>query len=191
HVLLGEPAPPALADLASSRAAIHGDDAPSRQLLTNIASDFHLRGIVVVSCEAPTEAPASTWYTPQASAKNPSCTPVGRLFLAANAKSVAHFETDPVRTDLIVDASQPITWNSAVLQLDAQYGDHVAPAPKSAPPGAVSAAPAKENEKKSHYFYESPWFWGALGAAAFAGTAVFLATRDSSSDTTHIQMTVP
>src|SRR5450755_3994730 len=57
HVLLGEPAPPALADLASTRAAIHGDDAPSRQLLANIAADFHLRGIIVVSCD--TEANAT------------------------------------------------------------------------------------------------------------------------------------
>src|SRR4051794_7643183 len=33
-----------LADLAETRAAIHGDDAPSRQLLTSIATTYQLRG---------------------------------------------------------------------------------------------------------------------------------------------------
>lgn len=193
HVLLGEPAPSALADLAAIRSAIHGDDAPTRQLLTNIAADFHLRGIVVVSCDPAAEATPSTWYTPQASDKNaPTCVPVGRLFVAATANAPAHFAIDASRPDTALDSAQPVTWNTAVLQLDAQYGDHVATTPKSAPAGAIGAtAPAKESSKKGHSFYESPWFWGALGAAAFAGAAVFLATRDSSSDTTHLQMTVP
>jgi hypothetical protein len=193
HVLLGEPPPPALADLASSRAAIKGDDAPSRQLLSNIAADFHLRGVVVVSC-ATTDAAPSTWAgssSPDPTPKPPTCNPTARLFLATNGKTAAHFEPDAITPDLILDPSQPVTWNAAVLGLDAQYGVYAA-VPKPVPAGAISAAPSKEQKKEgSHYFYESPWFWGALGAAAFAGTAVFLATRDNSGDTIHLQMQVP
>ncbi len=39
---------------------------------------------------------------------------------------------------------------------------------------AVTNAPPKPKA-----FYESGWFWGALGAAAFAGGAVYFATRDN------------
>ena len=40
-------------------------------------------------------------------------------------------------------------------------------------------------------FYESGWFWGAVGAAAFAGGAIFFATRDNGESTIHLQMEVP
>ncbi|MEO7108964.1 MAG: hypothetical protein ABI183_00885 [Polyangiaceae bacterium] len=196
HVLLGDPPPaplPALNDLASSRAAIKGDDAPSRQLLTNIADDFHLRGVVVVSCATADAAP-STWSasaSPDAPPKAPTCNPTARLFLATNGKTTAHFEPDVITPDLILDSAQPVTWNAAVLGLDSQYGVYAA-APKPVPTGAISATPSKEKKKEgSHYFYESPWFWGALGAAAFAGTAVFLATRDNGGSAIHLQMQVP
>jgi hypothetical protein len=193
HVLLGDPPTPALTDLGSSRAAIKGDDAPSRQLLTNIAADFHLRGVVVVSCATADAAP-STWAgsaSPDAPAKAPACNPTARLFLATNGKTAAHFEPDVIAPDLILDPAQPVTWNAAVLGLDSQYGVYAA-TPTPVPAGAISATPSKEKKKEgSHYFYESPWFWGALGAAAFAGTAVFLATRDNSGDTIHLQMNVP
>ena len=200
HVLLGEPATtplPAMNDLASSRAAIKGDDAPSRQLLSNIAADFHLRGVVVVSC-ATSDAAPSTWSGASSSPapadvppKPPVCNPTARLFLATNGKTAAHFEADAITPDLILDPTQPVTWNAAVLGLDSQYGVYAA-VPKPVPAGALSATPSQEKKKEgSHYFYESPWFWGALGAAAFAGTAVFLATRDNSGDTIHLQMQVP
>jgi hypothetical protein len=205
HVLLGDAPPPALNDLASSRAAIKGDDAPSRQLLANIATDFHLRGVILVSC-ATSEAAPSTWAgssSPSSSSDAPGdakpadakptiCNPTARLFLAANGKTDAHFEPDAIAPDLILDPAKPVTWNAAVLGLDSQYGVYAMPTPTPVPAAAISAAPPKENKKEgSHYFYESPWFWGALGAAAFAGTAVFLATRDNSGDTIHLQMQVP
>jgi hypothetical protein len=200
HVLLGDAptsAAPAMTDLASSRAAIKGDDAPSRQLLANIATDFHLRGVVVVSCATADAAP-STWSGSASSsadappAKPPTCNPTARLFLATNGKTDAHFEPDAIAPDLILDPAQPVTWNAAVLGLDSQYGVYATPTPTPVPAAAISVVPSQEKKKEgSHYFYESPWFWGALGAAAFAGTAVFLATRDNSGDTIHLQMNVP
>jgi hypothetical protein len=44
---------------------------------------------------------------------------------------------------------------------------------------------------KGHAFYESGWFWGALAAAAFAGGAVYFASRDNQPTTIHLEMQVP
>jgi len=51
-------------------------------------------------------------------------------------------------------------------------------------------APVTEPPKK-RAFYESGWFWGALGAAAFAGGAVYFATRDNGPVPIHLEMQVP
>ena len=190
HVLLGETAPSNLQDLASTRAAIHGDDAPSVKLLSSIASDFRLRGIIVVSCEAGQAPPPSTWGASSSPASAPpACSPVARVFLDAAPAKPAHFESETYRPDISLDPGKPTTWNATVAAIDSEYGVAL-PAAKSAPAAATSTTP-KDETKKSHAFYESPWFWGALGAAAFAGTAVFLATRDNGGDTIHLQMQVP
>ena len=61
-----------------------------------------------------------------------------------------------------------------------------------APTLATHDAPTLDNPPPRHRpFYESGWFWGALGAAAFAGGAIYLATRDSSAPTIHLQVQVP
>ena len=68
RVLAGE-APPAdapssLRDLAETRAVIHGDDAPSRQLLMSLASSLHVKAFVTVEQQL-------------------DATPSARLFLAS------------------------------------------------------------------------------------------------------------
>ena len=67
-------------------------------------------------------------------------------------------------------------------------------------PGGAAAAPALATHEepvitvpppRGKAFYESGWFWGALGAAAFAGGAIFFATRDNGESTIHLQVQVP
>jgi|HubBroStandDraft_2_1064218.scaffolds.fasta_scaffold1420467_1 hypothetical protein len=77
------------------------------------------------------------------------------------------------------------------------------PAPESAPSAnvvvlqaptlATHEAPVLDGASAPHgrKFYESGWFWGAVGAAALVGGAIFLATQDTSSPTIHLQVQVP
>jgi hypothetical protein len=173
RVLAGE-APAAgasqeLVDLAQTRAAIRGDEAPSRQLLLSVANQLHVRGIVVVMAEPRLEA---------------------RLFLPATAAfDAARYAPE------VADAGEA-EWTGALASLERSEG---APAPTPAPAAEApreSLAPVpkgKEGDKDagSRPFYLSPWFWGAVGAAALGGVALYFATRDNSSGTIHLQLQVP
>jgi hypothetical protein len=191
RVLAGEAPPPnaprELRDLAETRAALRGDDAPSRAILGSIANTFHLRGIVAVEMSADAK-------------------PIAHVFLAdTGAFDAARYEPDRDASD----ASNAPRWSGAVASLERSFaasgpiqGIH-APALATTPvPGAGTAgSPAattrqtgatKGEERGAHHpFYTSPWFWGAVGAAAFGGAAVYFATRDNGPDTIHLQMQVP
>lgn len=66
------------------------------------------------------------------------------------------------------------------------------PAPLSAPALATHEGPRLDNDPpRGKRFYDSGWFWGALAAAAFAGGAVYLATRDNSPRAIHLELQVP
>ncbi len=177
RVLAGEPplagASKDLMDLAETRAAIHGEDAPSRQLLSSIATTFHLRGIVVVM-------PAT----------DASPLPQARVFVAEGASfDAARYAPEAS------DAGEP-DWSGAIVSLDRTYGISIAstpaPAAKPAPDLATHALPAgNEKDATSRPFYASPWFWGAIGAAALGATALYFATRDNTPSTIHLQLQVP
>lgn len=72
-------------------------------------------------------------------------------------------------------------------------------APLPAAPTGAAGAPALATHEVSpgttaarhHEFYESGWFWAAIGAAAFVGGVAFLATRDSNPSAIHLHVEVP
>jgi hypothetical protein len=84
------------------------------------------------------------------------------------------------------EGATPTAWSAATRSLVRSFG--LPSAPLHAPPLATRPVDAAAPR---HAFYESAWFWGALGAAAVAGGAVFLATRDSGPSTIHLQLEVP
>jgi hypothetical protein len=167
RILCGE-APPAGAspearDLAESLAAIKGDDAPSRMLLGEIARKLNVRALAVVQAQ---DGHATA-----------------RLFLAeAGAFDAASYTPD---------AGPTVTWTATARSLARAFGgDGTAQPQTSAPALATHDEPAAP-PSKGKAFYESGWFWGALGAAAFAGGAIFFATRDNGESTIHLQAQVP
>ena len=83
----------------------------------------------------------------------------------------------------------PVHWSGAVTSIERTF---TAPVVASAPALATSPLPAEKSKpSESHPFYTSPWFWGAVGAAVFGGTAVYFATRDNSTSTIHLELQVP
>jgi hypothetical protein len=179
HALCGEPvptdAPADLRDLAETVAALRGDDAPTRAILGDLARRFSVLGLVVVRIDG---------------ARPPRAT--ARVFLTqAGAFDAATYAPD--------DAT-PLSWSATTRSLVRAFGSDsaagVVPAAAEALQAPrlathvepkVSATPSSRRRE----FYESGWFWGALGAAAFAGGAVFLATRDSGASAIHLQLEVP
>ncbi len=177
RVLAGEPppanAPLELKELSELRAAVHGDDAPSRQLLASIAERMHVANILVLTLGA-NDAP-----------------PSARLFLADGAR----FDASTYQPD---DGTGNIrSWSGALRSLSrfmtvAPIGSPLGPFASSSSVTSVQpVAPKTEPKPGSKPFYLSPWFWGAIGAAAFGGLAVFLVTRDTSDGQIHLQMQVP
>ncbi|HEY1696761.1 MAG TPA: hypothetical protein VGG39_31590 [Polyangiaceae bacterium] len=171
RVLCGEPAPAAaphdLRDLADTLAAVKGDDAPSRMLLVEVAHRLNVRALVVVRTEGGA--------------------PVARVFLPeSGAYDAASYAPD---------AGATVAWSGAVGSLVRTFGAEV-PAPPPAPLSAPALATHEEPvvaapPPRSKAFYETGWFWGAVGAAAFAGGAIFFATRDNGDSTIHLQAQVP
>ena len=192
--VVAPPAPPApgandLADLAETRAAIHGDDAPSRQLLTSIATTFELRGILVVEM-LPSQTPTTT-----PPAAPPPARARARLFFAKTGFDAAEYLPDEGSPY----APAPV-WSGTVRSLARAYGGEpegdgalALGAPALGAPNATKALPApiKAPEQEKKPFYASPWFWGAVGAALFAGGALYLATRDNTPSTIHLHVQVP
>lgn len=196
RVLAGEAAPdgasPDLRDLAETRGAIRGDDAPSRQLLASIAHRFQARGIVVVSVVTPaavggaelepgvTPPPPPATAPPEASA---------RVFLTAGgAFDAARYAPDAW------PASGAPDWSNTVSSLRRAHATSTA-TPSNDGHRAVALASDPTGDKKpgeaGNPFYASGWFWGAIGAAVVTGAAIFFATRDPGADTIHLQMQVP
>jgi hypothetical protein len=66
------------------------------------------------------------------------------------------------------------SWSPLATVLNAKY------ATKPVVP-ATSPVPPKKDEPKGGTFLSSPWFWGALGAAAAAGLTAYLLSRDNGS----------
>jgi len=170
RVLAGEPpaatASPGVRDLAETVAGVHGEDGASRAILSDVSHRLNVRGLVVVHMGA--DAPEA------------------RVFLADGAAFDA--------ATYYPDGAGAISWAAATRSLERAFGtaQGTMVGGMPAPALATHEEPGFETEPaKPKAFYESGWFWGAIGAAAFAGGAVFFATRDNTPSTIHLQMNVP
>jgi hypothetical protein len=180
RILCGEAAPagspPALKDLADSVAALRGDDAPSRAILDALARRFSVRAMVVVQ-QGPGQASAQT-YLPETGAFDPArYTPeTGPAPWASVAQSLARVYAPAPPAAPPPSTAAPVTPPSPASAAPALATHPVPPAPAHPAPRA---------------FWTNGWFWGAIGAAAFAGGAAYFITRDNTASTIHLEMQVP
>jgi len=219
RVLVGGPAgaspAPEVTELADERGGIRGEDGASRALLRAIASELHVRAIVVVEVNAAGDPSARVFladtgafdaarYAPDL--QTAPLVPLPPLVANGGAPAAAAPASDggvdaAAAGSVIVTPPQappapPVHWSGTVSSLERTFG---AP-PPAAPTGEALHAPAlatsslppdRSKPSESHPFYLSPWFWGAIGAAAFGATAVYFATRDNSTGTIHLELQVP
>ena len=80
-------------------------------------------------------------------------------------------------------------WDGTIRSLERPY----APVPAATPLVLASTPqPAKKViTKESKAFYESPWFWVAVGAAVLIGGGILIGTSVQTNDTIHMQMRLP
>jgi hypothetical protein len=167
RVLCGD-APPrdsaaSLRDIAETVASLRGDDAPTRVLLRELAHQVPARALLAVWMDA-------------------SGRPASRVFLPESSTFDAAI--------YVPDAGRTVAWSGAARSLARIFAEPpTAAAP--APSLATHEATTSERGSASPHFFESPWFWGGIGAAAAAAAAIYLATRDSGSPTIHLEVQVP
>jgi hypothetical protein len=143
---------------------VTGEDPASTAALGDVAHRLNARALVVVHMEG--------------------ALPVARVFRADTGSFDA--------TIYVPDDAGTLQWGDAARAIAHMVA--IAPAAGSvqAPALATHEEPAPLTEApKKRAFYESGWFWGALGAAAFAGGAVYFATRDNGPQPIHLEMQVP
>jgi hypothetical protein len=163
RVLCGE-APPngasaQLRELADTVAALRFDDAPTRVLLGDIAHRLSVRAVLAVRGIG--DAATAQLFLPD----------LGALDAATYAP----------------DLKPQLSWSNTVRSLARSFGS--ASPRLQAPPLATRMAPRPERDVSPRQFYESLWFWGALGAAALVGGgAYYFAARDSGPPTIHLEM---
>jgi hypothetical protein len=171
RVLCGETPPGGsaapLVDLAAAVAALHEEDAPSRILLVEIARRAAVRALVTVRIA--------------------DGHPLARVFLA----DVGSFDA----ATFSPDAGPQLAWTGAVTSLARTYPVRTTPEPSPQPMRPAPALATRETPQSapalaSRPFYESAWFWGALGAAVLVGGGVYLATRDTSPSAIHLELQV-
>ncbi len=163
RVLCGETppngAPAQLRELGDTVAALRGDDAPTRALLGDIARRLSVRAFIAV------------WGSGEAA--------TARVFLPdVGVFDAATYVPDP--------GPQP-SWSNTVQSLARSFSSS-SQRPR-VPPLATRVVPGAGREAPPRPFYESPWFWGGIGAAALVGGgAIFFAARDSGAPAIHLEM---
>jgi hypothetical protein len=216
RILAGDPLPSnasrELRELSEVRAAVSGDDAATRRLLTGIAQQIGAQALLVVTVErsgsaAPAAAPATPAGPPAADAGAATSdggaaaesaatadagtgnapappTVVARLFLADPGEfDAARYSPEP-------GASGVAAWKSTATSLEGRFPQ---PSRTVGPDAATRPAVTnlKPEQEKAKPFYASGWFWGAIAGAALIGGIFYFASRDTTEDPIQLQMRVP
>jgi hypothetical protein len=147
-------------------------------LLTSLVVALHVKGLIVV--EMPDGAK-----------------PTARVFVSnTRAFDAVVYESDPSAVVTWGTEGPAATWSGALTALHRGFADPavIVPVIPAASRGVALqhvALPIEGEKSGGKPFYTSPWFWGALAAAAFGGVAVYLVSRGSSDPTIQLEVQVP
>lgn len=180
-----------LKELAEVRAGVNGSfDAPSRRLLAGLAQQVGAQALLVVKVEARPAADPDAGAGPDADVDAEAGAPTGAGAAGSSTTVLARLLlVDGAELDAAQYAPDPDgSWKGTVASLERRFP---VTARTIAGPPAATAVPQPLPEEKSKPFYLSGWFWGAVGAAALLGGAFYLASRDTSGDSIHLEMRVP
>jgi len=101
------------------------------------------------------------------------------------------YDADTKAFDAARYAPEKGEWTGAVKSLERWYLPTPPPLVTAVPKEPQPAKPTDKPKEKSKSFYESPWFWAAIGAALLIGGGVLIATNVQTSDTIHMQVKLP
>jgi hypothetical protein len=114
------------------------------------------------------------------------------IVLAGTPPSARLFDADTKTFDAAHYAPEKSgDWSGAVKSLERWYLPSAAPLVTAVPKEPEPIAPKDQPKEKSKAFYESPWFWVAIGTALLIGGGVLIATNIQTSDTIHMQVHLP
>jgi len=160
---------PSIVELQELRAGVKGDDAASRQVLGALADKLGVASILVVFAP-PNEKPTAQLFDAKS-----------RTFDAARYSPDANGAWDGTIRSL----ERPLLPAPVIA---AQSSASASSAASTAP-----VAPGKQepHESKSKPFYQSPWFWVAIGTAVLVGGGILIGTQVQTGDTIHLQLKMP
>ena len=110
---------------------------------------------------------------------------------AGDPPSARLYDADTKAFDAARYAPEKGEWAGAVKSLERWYLPSPPPLVTAVPKEPEPAKPQDKPKEKSKSFYESPWFWAAIGAALLIGGGVLIATNVQTSDTIHMQVRLP
>ena len=113
------------------------------------------------------------------------------VVFAGDPPSARLYDADTKVFDAARYAPEKSDWSGAVKSLERWYLPSPPPLVTVVPKEPEPTKPKDKPKEKSKSFYESPWFWAAIGAALLIGGGVLIATSVQTSDTIHMQVKLP
>ncbi len=113
------------------------------------------------------------------------------VVFAGTPPSARLFDADTKTFDAARYAPEKGEWSGAVKSLERWYLPSAPPLVTAVPKEPEPTPPKDQPKEKSKAFYESPWFWVAIGTALLIGGGVLIATNIQTSDTIHMQVRLP
>jgi hypothetical protein len=183
RVLIGEALPKgastALAELSSLRARARAStDAADRAILAEIARRTRARAIALVLVTG--DGATGDGATGDGATGEPATDAA-----IDDGAEVRLYDAADDRLEATRHRAEQGGWSSLLDRARARFSTT---APTTTPATAPVNTPTPSDAKKGGTFLSSPWFWGALGAAAAAAVAAWAISRDNAPSSSGVRI---